>query len=149
MILLKSKKTIRVAYKTFAFLVFSMFLLLANASDNLPDNPDNRGGIRKGIASFYADMFEGRKTANGEIFSQKKLTCASNLFPLGTWLKITNIKTGKSVIVKVNDRMHPRMKRVVDLTKKAATELGMVKQGIAEVQVESLGKDLPAEIGSL
>src|SRR5690606_8694994 len=64
--------------------------------------------VRTGIASFYHDMFVGRLTANGEVFSNHKFTCASNHFKLGTYLKVTNRSNKKVVYVKVNDRMgHP------------------------------------------
>ena len=93
-----------------------------------------------GLASWYGEKFHGRKTANGDIFSQKKMTCASNHYPLGTWLRITNTRNGKTVIVQVNDRMHPKMKRVVDLSKAAAIEIGIDKSGVGKVKVEDLGK---------
>ena len=93
-----------------------------------------------GQASFYAGKFEGRRTANGENFSQKKLTCACNVLPLGTWVKITNVKNGRSVIVKINDRIHPKMKRIVDLSKSAAVKLGYVSTGLARVKVEVIDK---------
>lgn len=96
-----------------------------------------------GLASFYANKFNGRKTASGELFSQSKLTCACNMLPLGTWVNITNVRNGKSVIVKVNDRLHPRMRRVADLSKAAATKLGYTAQGLVRVKVEVLGKRRP------
>ena len=76
-----------------------------------------------GQASFYSNKFEGRRTASGEIFSHKKLTAACNTLPLGTWIKITNLKNAKSVIVKTNDRLHKKTKRLVDLTMAAAKKL--------------------------
>ena len=124
-------------------LLIGNFLVAAATSGSLPDNPTERSNTKKGMASYYASSFVGRKTASGEIFSQDKLTCASNVYSLGTWLKVTNLRNGKSVIVKVNDRMHPKMNRVVDLSKMAAQELNMVKAGVTQVQVESLGKVLP------
>lgn len=96
-----------------------------------------------GIASFYANKFNGRKTASGELFSQTKLTCACNMLPLGTWIKVTNVRNGKSVIVKVNDRLHPKMRRVADLSKAAATKLGYTPQGLVRVRVDVLGKQKP------
>jgi len=96
-----------------------------------------------GLASFYANKFNGRKTASGELFSQTKLTCACNMLPLGTWVKVTNVRNGKSVIVKVNDRLHPKMRRVADLSKAAATKLGYTAQGLVRVKVEVLGKKKP------
>lgn len=92
-----------------------------------------------GVASYYGDKFEGRKTANGDIFRQKKLTAACNKLPLGTWVRVTNIRNGKSVEVLINDRLHPKMKRVVDLTKSAAKILGYVDRGLTNVKVEVLG----------
>lgn len=97
-----------------------------------------------GTASYYHDKFNGRKTANGEIFSQKKLTAACNVLPLGTWIKVTNLRNGKSVIVKTNDRLHPRMKRVVDLSRSAAKKLGYTGHGLARVKVEVLGRKNPS-----
>ncbi len=93
-----------------------------------------------GQASFYAGKFNGRRTANGEIFDQKKLTCACNLLPLGTWIKVTNLRNNRSVIVKINDRIHPRMKRVVDLSKSAAQKLGYESRGLTRVKIEVLDK---------
>ena len=94
-----------------------------------------------GQASFYANKFNGRRTANGEIFSQKKLTCACNVLPLGTWIKVTNLRNGRSVVVKTNDRIHPRMKRIVDLSKAAAEKLGFVSRGLTRVKVELADKN--------
>ncbi|MEP7254155.1 MAG: septal ring lytic transglycosylase RlpA family protein [Ferruginibacter sp.] len=93
-----------------------------------------------GQASFYANKFNGRRTANGEIFSQKKLTCACNVLPLGTWIKVTNLRNRKSVIVKTNDRIHPKIRRVVDLSKAAADKLGFVSHGLTRVKVELVDK---------
>ena len=97
-----------------------------------------------GQASFYANKFIGRRTANGEIFSQTKLTCACNVLPLGTMIKVTNLRNGKWVIVKVNDRIHPRMKRIVDLSRAAAEKLGYISRGLTRVKVELVDRrDVP------
>ena len=97
-----------------------------------------------GIASFYANKFDGRKTANGEIFSQKKFTAACNVLPLGTWLKVTNLRNGKSVVLKTNDRLHPSMKRILDLSRAAAQKLGYINSGLTRVKVEIFGKKNPS-----
>jgi len=89
-----------------------------------------------GQASFYANKFSGRKTASGEIFDQKKLTCACNVLPLGTWIKVTNLKNGRSAIVKINDRIHPKMKRITDLSRAGAQKLGYISRGLTRVKVE-------------
>ena len=66
---------------------------------------------------------------------------------MGTWIKVTNIRNGKTVVVKVNDRIHPKVRRVVDLTSAAAHELGFVSSGLTRVKVEVLGKKKPAKTG--
>jgi len=96
-----------------------------------------------GQASFYSNKFNGRRTASGELFSQEKYTCACNVLPIGTWVKVTNLKNGKWAYVKVNDRIHPKMNRVVDLSKVAATKLGYVSRGLTRVKVEVMGKKKP------
>lgn len=101
--------------------------------------------ILYGTASFYANSFNGKKTANGEIYSQKKMTAACNVLPLGTWIRVTNLRNGRSVIVKTNDRLHARMKRVVDLSRTAAEKLNYVRSGLTRVKVEVLGKKKPEE----
>jgi rare lipoprotein A len=93
-----------------------------------------------GQASFYSNKFEGRRTANGETFSQKKFTAACNSLPLGTWIEVTNLRNNKTVIVKTNDRLHPSMKRVVDLTLAAARKLDYVSSGLTRVKVVVLNK---------
>ncbi|MEP6513185.1 MAG: septal ring lytic transglycosylase RlpA family protein [Parafilimonas sp.] len=96
-----------------------------------------------GIASFYAKYFEGMLTATGEIFHHTNLTAASNNFKLNTWVRVINLLNGKSIIVRINDRMHPRMAakgRVVDLTVTAAKLLNFTKAGTAKVRVEVVQK---------
>jgi rare lipoprotein A len=93
-----------------------------------------------GIASYYAKKFEGRRTANGETFSHKKFTAACNVLPLGTSIRVTNLSNGKTVVVRVNDRLHPKMKRVVDLTYAAAQKLDFIAKGLTKVKVEVLKK---------
>ena len=97
-----------------------------------------RVNVAVGFASFYADKFEGRKTASGERFSQKKMTCAHNTYPMGTRVRVTNISNHRSVIVKVNDRLHHRNARLVDLSKSAARKIGLSKRGVTKVKVERL-----------
>lgn len=93
-----------------------------------------------GTASFYHNKFNGRKTASGKIFNQKKLTAAHNTVPLGTWLKVTNMRNKKAVIVQVIDRLDYRSRRLVDLSKAAANKIGFTKTGLLPVKVEITGK---------
>ena len=91
---------------------------------------------KEGTASYYHPKFEGRKTASGERFSNQDMTGASNHYPLGTLVRVTNKKTGKSVVVRINDRMGTRH-RLIDLTEKAARELCFIDQGLCTVVVET------------
>lgn len=104
-----------------------------------------------GLASYYANKFEGRQTANGEIFRQEKISAACNILPLGTWIKVTNLKNGKSLKVKTNDRLHPKTRRLVDLSLLAARKLGYVGQGLTRVKIEvieAISSNIP-EVGLL
>jgi len=89
-----------------------------------------------GYAVHYSDKFQGRKTANNEIFDQNELTGAHKKLRFGTQVKVTNLSNNRSVVVKVNDRMARRNRNVIDLTKRAAEELGFVKSGRARVKLE-------------
>ncbi len=91
-------------------------------------------------ASYYADKFNGRKTANGEVFSNNGMTCASNQYKLGTYLEVTNTKTGKSITCKVNDRIGKAGR--IDLTKNAFKQLAPLSAGLVKVQVKPVGKDV-------
>ncbi|HMI77592.1 MAG TPA: septal ring lytic transglycosylase RlpA family protein, partial [Ferruginibacter sp.] len=97
----------------FAVIIATIFVFPATVSAQKRSTPAKvkpKKPIRVfyGLASFYANKFSGRRTANGEIFNQKKLTCACNVLPLGTWVKVTNLRNGRSVTVKIKDRIHPR-----------------------------------------
>jgi rare lipoprotein A len=94
--------------------------------------------VDTGVASYYHSKFQGRITASGELYDQNKMTAAHNRLPLGTMIKVTNLRNKRSVVVKVNDRLHHRNKRLVDLSKAAATKLGYVGRGITRVRVEVL-----------
>ena len=127
-------------------LMLFIFFLFSGHDKIAGDTTDAKGSKPKilyGTASYYSNSFNGKKTANGEIYSHKKMTAACNVLPLGTWIKVTNLRNGKSVIVKTNDRLHTRMKRVVDLSREAAEKLGYVKSGLTRVRVEVMGKKKP------
>jgi rare lipoprotein A len=109
------------------------------------DTTGRTSGIQYGVASFYSDNFEGRPTAAGETYSKAQLTAAHNALPFGTWIRVTNLSNKKTVLVKVNDRLHHRNKRLVDLSLAAAMMLGYTKKGLTRVKVEVLGKKKPIE----
>jgi rare lipoprotein A len=90
----------------------------------------------EGVANFYSDKFEGKKTASGEVYDKNGLTASHKKLPYGTKVKVTNVENGKSVVVTVNDRMAPKNAAVIDVTRRAAEELGFVKAGKAKVKLE-------------
>jgi rare lipoprotein A len=98
-----------------------------------------------GRASYYADKFNGRQTASGEDYDHKKPTAACNVVPLGTWIRVTNMRNGRKVVVRVNDRMHPKMTRIVDLSRSSAEKLRYTNRGLADVKVEVVGLKKPKE----
>lgn len=93
--------------------------------------------------SYYASDFHGKKTSSGETFNMYDLTCAHKMLPFGTKVKVTNLKNGKSVVVRVNDRGPFVKTREMDLSKAAAAKIDMIKDGTAKVNLEivSLGKN--------
>jgi len=127
------------------YLLYTFFLLLSFAGTSQTRQVSTRntvpGKVQYGTASFYADKFEGKKTANGETFTQKGMTAAHNTLPLGTWIRVTNLSNHKTVVVKVNDRLHPKNPRLVDLSKTAAKKLGYTGHGLTKVRVDVLGKN--------
>jgi len=108
-----------------------------------------------GVASWYGHFFQGRTTASGVPFNENALTCAHRTLPLGSVLKVTNLRNNRSVIVTVNDRGPVPRDRVIDLSRAAAEDLGFSQRGLAPVKVELIGPsselaqlNAPAEIAS-
>ncbi len=95
-------------------------------------------GQENGKASYYADKFEGRKTASGEIYQHQLKTAAHKTLPFGTIVKVTNVANKKTVIVKINDRGPFVKGRIIDLSKSASKEIGGVLPGIIEVEIDVL-----------
>ena len=89
-----------------------------------------------GKASFYSKRASGSRTSNGERLHHDSLTCAHRTYPFGTMLRVTNERNGKSVIVRVTDRGPHGRGRIIDLSYRAASELGIIAQGVAVVKVE-------------
>jgi len=108
-----------------------------------PDSVLTTGKVISGIASFYSARLDGTKTSTGEIYRNKKFTGASNSLKLNTWVRVTNLKNGKTVVVRINDRMHPHMKRkgrVIDLSRAAAKKLDFISRGLTKVKLEVIEK---------
>lgn len=90
----------------------------------------------QGIASYYADEFNGRTTSNGEVFDMHKLTAAHRTLPFGTVVRVTNTQNGRSVVVRINDRGPFKDDRVIDLSLEGARKIGMIADGTAPVTLE-------------
>lgn len=103
-----------------------------------------RNHYQSGVASYYADKFNGRRTANGERFSNSEMTAAHKTLPFGTLVEVTNTRNGRSVVVRVNDRGPYAHTRVVDLSKAAARQLGIHGAGTAHVKLAVLNKNKKA-----
>ncbi|MEW6701674.1 MAG: septal ring lytic transglycosylase RlpA family protein [Bacteroidota bacterium] len=91
-----------------------------------------------GVASYYADEFNGRITYNGEIYDMYGLSAAHPSYQMETIIRVTNLSNDKSIIVRINDKMPYRPDRIIDLSLGSAEELDMVNSGITEVKVEVL-----------
>lgn len=90
----------------------------------------------EGRAVHYSNYFQGKPTANGDIFDQEGLTAAHKTLPFGTQVKLTNLENKKTVVVKINDRMARHNGNLIDVTAKAARELDFLKMGVARVKLE-------------
>lgn len=90
----------------------------------------------EGIASYYADEFNGRQTSNGEIYDMNELTAAHRTLPFNTLVKVTNVQNGKSVVVRINDRGPFKGDRIIDLSLAAAKTLGMIGPGTVNVKLD-------------
>ncbi|MFZ0887564.1 MAG: septal ring lytic transglycosylase RlpA family protein [Candidatus Binataceae bacterium] len=105
------------------------------------------GATLVGVASWYGPGFNGHRTASGEIYNQEDMTAASNSFPLGTRLMVTNLENQRSAAVRVNDRGPFRKQRKLDLSHAAARVLGITQPGTARVEMEVLSA--PASAGEV
>ncbi len=99
--------------------------------------------VLRGRASWYGSYFQGRRTTSGERYNRFKYTCAHKTLPFGTRLRVTNVKNGKSVVVRVSDRGPFRHQRIIDLSEAAARPLGVVDCGAATVIAEVVAPDTP------
>ncbi|WP_442794322.1 septal ring lytic transglycosylase RlpA family protein [Pelobium manganitolerans] len=90
---------------------------------------------QSGKASYYANKFNGRRTASGEKFRNSKLTAAHKTLPFGTKVKVTNLRNGKTVKVRINDRGPFVAGRIIDVSRKAAKRIGMKDEGVANVRI--------------
>ena len=93
---------------------------------------------QRGVASWYGKRYHGQKTSSGEVYDMYQMTAAHPTLPIPSYARVTNIKNGKSVVVRINDRGPFRSGRVIDLSYVAAYKLGYIQAGEATVEVESI-----------
>ena len=120
-----------------AFYIF----LMVSLSDPSPEMQEHIGKTETGMASYYAPRFNGRQTSYGEVFSNQEFTAAHPTLPYNTLLEVTNLRNNRKVNVRVTDRGPFARSRVIDISKSAAREIGMVQSGTARVQVRVIGAD--------
>ncbi|MGB5316605.1 MAG: septal ring lytic transglycosylase RlpA family protein [Robiginitalea sp.] len=111
--------------------VITVFLVFCSCKNNPPP-------YQTGLASFYSDSFEGSLTANGEVFTNSKMTAAHRTLPFGTKVRVTNLNNGKAVVVRVTDRGPYVEGRILDVARVVATELEFVDDGLTEVRLDVL-----------
>ncbi|MDQ2751621.1 MAG: septal ring lytic transglycosylase RlpA family protein [Bacteroidota bacterium] len=136
--IIKQTKTI-LSFAKKNILLFAFLLLHEIGFGQKSSVLDKKTKPLYGIASFYSKSLEGTPTATGETFHHTEMSAASNSFKLNSWVRVTNLQNGKSILVRINDRMSKGMQaigRVADLTRTAAKELGFLSRGLTKVKVE-------------
>jgi rare lipoprotein A len=126
-------------FRGFAAAILGVVLLTCSYSSSVQAKDGSEGptgSVIRGKASYYANKFDGRRTASGETFSVGKLTCASRTLPFGTMIKITNPRNGRSTVVRVNDRGPYTPRYFLDLSPAAAKAIGL--RGSAAVEARLL-----------
>ena len=113
----------------------AILLLLFTANQAVASQTESNTELQAGVASFYSDRFQGATTASGEPFDQQALTAAHPSLPFGTKVLVTRPDTGQEVEVMINDRGPFVKGRVIDLSKRAARALGMIRRGTAPVMI--------------
>ncbi len=115
---------------------FALLLLAGCASQESIIDP--HGYDQTGLASYYGAAHQGRRTASGERFDQRALTAAHRRLPFGSQVLVTNLNNNRSVVVRITDRGPHTRSRLIDLSRAAAEQLGMVGAGTAKVRVQDL-----------
>jgi len=93
---------------------------------------------QSGVASYYSDKMHGQRTANVEFYDKNALTAAHASLPFGSLVRVVNLNNNRSVELRINSRAHKANKRLLDVSKRAASELGFIQAGLAKVKIEVL-----------
>lgn len=124
------------------FRLLNIYNSLAQSNPKLAQQLNNR---TEGEASWYGGFFHGRKTAMGTVYNKNEMTAAHRTLKLGTWVRVTNVANNESVIVQVTDRGPYVANRILDLSERAATEIGYKDKGVGKVKMQVLGLEKPVE----
>ncbi|MGM0682063.1 MAG: septal ring lytic transglycosylase RlpA family protein, partial [Thermodesulfobacteriota bacterium] len=109
--------------------------------------PDAKGFSQRGLASWYGPPFHGRKTSNGETYNMYGKTAAHKTMPMGTHVLVQNLENNRKTVVRINDRGPFVRGRIIDLSKKAAKDIGMLEKGTARVEITALGETVTVKKG--
>ena len=138
---MRQRKALRLAlarsrFAFFAVLLFCQLWAVACSNNRRSSSPTSLGvPIERGIASWYGPKFDGRRTASGERYDMTELTAAHPTLPFGTRVGVRNTRTGREVVVRINDRGPFSKNRIIDLSYAAAREVGVVGPGTASVEL--------------
>lgn len=118
-------------------LPFLTLLILASSCHrkSIPGSSREVSGTETGLASYYSESYNGKKTANGEFYYSSELTAAHKKLPFNTKVKVTNLSNGKTVKVRINDRGPYVEGRIIDLTRAAAKKIDMLTDGVVKVKI--------------
>src|SRR4051812_9250909 len=136
----REKRRIRVS----ALASFLLLLLVGTGCATSRSTSAGRAAVsvgnQVGIASYYADRYQGKPTASGEAYNKNAMTAAHRSYPFGTRVRVTNLQNDRSVVVRINDRGPFVSGRLIDVSLAAARELEMTRNGVARVQIESVSR---------
>ncbi len=121
--------------KIISVLLLLVLLFSSCHRKSVPGASEAVSGTETGLASFYSESYNGKKTANGEIYNSSDYTAAHKKLPFGTKVKVTNLSNGKTVKVRINDRGPFIAGRIIDLTRAAARKIDMVNAGVVKVKI--------------
>ena len=134
-----SSETVTMRMRLIALLAALAFTACASSAEEThPSGTQTAVYSQVGVASWYGGKFHGRKTANGETYDQNRMTAAHRTLPFGTRVEVTNLRNGRSVVVRINDRGPFIKGRIIDVSRRAAGKLGFRNQGITKVRVRAI-----------
>lgn len=131
-------RTLRLTLTLFALISMAGCATVGGGRQAARPSPGSDARTQLGVASVYANRLQGHRTASGERYDRRRLTAAHRALPFGTRLRVTNLRNDRSVIVTVNDRGPFRRGRIVDLSKRAAREIDLGAEGLAQVRLDVL-----------